>query len=107
MRATGVAALVDAAVTSAKAGFRKPHSGIYQVILDQLRVPASEAIFVGDSWAPDVTGPLDFGISAVHIDRHRSESSPDLIKGSYRIDSLDQLLSLPLLNGRDDSPPLA
>jgi putative hydrolase of the HAD superfamily len=106
LQATGVAALVDTAVTSARAGFRKPHSGIYQVILDQLEVPASEAIFVGDSWEPDVTGPLAFGITAVHIDRLRSESSPDLINGSYRINSLDQLFSLPMLNGRGDSPSL-
>jgi putative hydrolase of the HAD superfamily len=100
LQATGVAALVDAAVTSAQAGFRKPHSGIYQVILDQLAVPAGEAIFVGDSWEPDVTGPLDFGITPVHIDRDRSASAPDLIAGSFRIHSLDQLLTLPVLEGR-------
>jgi putative hydrolase of the HAD superfamily len=103
---TGVAPLVDTAVTSARAGFRKPHTGIYQVILDQLGIPASETIFVGDSWGPDVLGPLSFGITAIHIDRSHSWSSPDLVEGSHRISSLDELLSLPALIGRDDATEL-
>lgn len=99
LQATGVATLVDTAVTSAKAGFRKPHSGIYQVITDKLAVPAHETIFVGDSWGPDVIGPMAFGVTAVHVDRQQAPSSPDLIDGSYRIDSLDQLFSLSILDG--------
>jgi putative hydrolase of the HAD superfamily len=97
LHATGVAALVDVAVTSARAGYRKPHSGIYQVILDQLEVSASEAIFVGDSWEPDVTGPLGFGIAAVHIARQPSASAPELVTGSCRINTLEELLELPIL----------
>jgi putative hydrolase of the HAD superfamily len=103
---TGVAPFVHTAVTSAKAGFRKPHTGIYQVLLDQLEIPASEAIFVGDSWGPDVLGPLSFGITAIHIDRSASASPPDLVEGSHRISSLDELLSLSSLLGRTGATQL-
>jgi putative hydrolase of the HAD superfamily len=102
LQATGVAAFVDTAVTSARAGYRKPHSGIYQVILNQLEVPASEAIFVGDSWEPDVIGPLEFGIAAVHIHRQGSVAPPELTAGSYRITTLYELLELPILAAEGD-----
>ena len=96
-------------VTSARAGYRKPHSGIYQVILDQLRgVPRARRSSLVTRREPDVTGPLEFGIAAVHIDRVRlPTSSPELVTGSYRIDSLEELLSLPELNRRGDLPPVA
>jgi putative hydrolase of the HAD superfamily len=103
LRATGVAALVDTAVTSARAGYRKPHAGIYRVMLDQLEVEPNEAIFVGDSWEPDVTGPLEFGMTPVHIDRLGSDRLPELMTGAYRITSLVELLELPILTKRDDS----
>jgi putative hydrolase of the HAD superfamily len=58
LQATGVAPLIDVAVTSARAGYRKPHAAIYESILTALGVPAPDALFVGDSWRPDVLGPI-------------------------------------------------
>ena len=46
----GLLGLVDAAVTSARAGARKPHPSIYALAATSLGVHPSEALFVGDSW---------------------------------------------------------
>jgi putative hydrolase of the HAD superfamily len=92
--ATSVSAFVDAAVTSARAGFRKPHPGIYELMLASLGIDASETLFVGDSWHPDVVGPRARGISSVHICRGTSDDAPDLLEGTYRISSLGELLTL-------------
>jgi putative hydrolase of the HAD superfamily len=98
--ATAVAPLLDAAVTSAQAGYRKPHPGIYDVTLARLGVAATDAVFVGDSWGPDVLGPLGAGMRAVHIRRDdASGSAPDLVDGAYRISTLNELVDLPVIGG--------
>src|SRR5205807_2566323 len=61
----GLADLVDVAVTSARAGARKPHPRIYQLTLDRCGVGPTEALFVGDTWYPDVEGPLAAGLRPV------------------------------------------
>jgi putative hydrolase of the HAD superfamily len=65
----GLGGLVDIAVSSASAGCRKPHSLIYQRVLDLAGVGAAEAVFVGDDLANDVAGPLRAGIASVLLDR--------------------------------------
>jgi putative hydrolase of the HAD superfamily len=91
----GIHHLVDVPITSAQAGYRKPHPGIYTTTLGRLGVNAADAIFVGDSWAPDVLGPVAYGMTAVHIVRDPAKPTLDLPVGSYRIGSLTQLLDLP------------
>lgn len=94
LEATGVALFVDVAVTSARAGFRKPHHGIYELTLRSLGVGAAEAIFVGDSWAPDVLGPSRAGMVAVHVLRDGRRPAPALAAGMHRVSALDHLLAL-------------
>ncbi|MGC0315934.1 HAD family hydrolase [Kitasatospora acidiphila] len=65
----GLADAFEVAVGSAQAGARKPHPLIYQVSLARCGLRASEALFVGDSWGPDVVGPRSLGIRAVHLCR--------------------------------------
>ena len=67
---SGCSSLVDAAVTSARAGARKPHPGIYAASMAALGVDAADVVFVGDSWEPDVRGPR----------RHRHDGSPRLAR---------------------------
>jgi putative hydrolase of the HAD superfamily len=47
---------VNGAVTSARAGARKPHPVIFQHASERLGVIFDEVVFVGDSWRPDVEG---------------------------------------------------
>ena len=90
---TGVEELIDGAVTSARVGYRKPHAAIYRSILATLGVAASEALFVGDSWEPDVLGPIGAGMRSVHIWRSGASGTPPaLVPGSSRINDLTRLL---------------
>lgn len=64
----GVAHLVDAVVTSVEVGWRKPHPAIYAAALDAVGVPASAAVFVGDTFTADFAGPEAAGIRSFLID---------------------------------------
>lgn len=100
LQATGMAPLIDVAVTSARAGFRKPHAAIYGSILKALGVEARDAIFVGDSWKPDVLGPISAGMRSVHVDRSEGTgSAPELVAGASRIGDLRGLLNGRILEG--------
>jgi putative hydrolase of the HAD superfamily len=63
----GLDGLVDAIVTSARAGARKPHRRIFDHTLDRIGLVAPETLFVGDTWEPDVVGPLAAGMRPVHL----------------------------------------
>jgi putative hydrolase of the HAD superfamily len=94
----GLSLLVDGAVTSARAGARKPHPRIFGAITEAIGVRPSEAVFVGDSLWPDVVGPMRFGMAAAHIWRgDRPGEAPDLPVGARRISSLSELLEWPFL----------
>jgi putative hydrolase of the HAD superfamily len=77
LEAAGLSGVVDLAVTSARVGVRKPHPDIYQHTLDRLGVDPGAAVFVGDTWLPDVEGPLLAGVrGAVHVERADGVASP-------------------------------
>jgi putative hydrolase of the HAD superfamily len=102
LQATGVDALIDVVVTSARVGYRKPHAAMYESILGALGVDAPEAIFVGDSWEPDVLGPIGAGMRSVHVDRAQGEragSLPALVAGATRVGDLRRLLDAGMLEG--------
>ena len=63
----GLDPLLDDIVTSAHAGARKPHSRIFAYTLDRCRLAPEETLFVGDTWRPDVEGPLAAGLRPVHL----------------------------------------
>jgi len=69
VEALGLGALVDFVVTSARAGYRKPHPAIYRVALEAAGCAPEAALFVGDSLVHDVEGPRAVGMHAVLIDR--------------------------------------
>jgi putative hydrolase of the HAD superfamily len=106
LRATGVDALIDVAVTSARVGCRKPHAAMYDSILSALGVAPPEAIFVSDSWEPDVLGPIGAGMRSVHVDRARGESAgslPPLVAGATRVSDLGRLLDAGILEGGSEA----
>jgi putative hydrolase of the HAD superfamily len=83
----GIAELFDAVVLSVDVGRRKPHPRMYAAALDALRVPAAEAVFVGDSYLADYAGPTAAGMTALLIDPAKSAEVPD----DRRIDSVFDL----------------
>jgi putative hydrolase of the HAD superfamily len=86
--------LVDSAVTSARAGARKPHPIIFQHAIDLLGVAFDEVVFVGDSWRPDVEGAIGLGMTAVHVWRPEERGElqpPELVAGAYRVGDLSEI----------------
>jgi putative hydrolase of the HAD superfamily len=95
LREVGLIDLIDSSVTSARAGARKPHPSIFAQSADALGVEMRDAVFVGDSWAPDVEGPRRVGMTAVHVWREEEQHGrlpPELPSGAHRIASLSELL---------------
>ncbi|MEV0375007.1 HAD family hydrolase [Streptomyces sp. NPDC050636] len=93
----GLTGVVDVAVTSARAGARKPHPRIYRAVLDGCRLRPEQALFVGDMWAADVAGPLAAGMRAVHLwrpDRAVEGAAPPVPDGAARIGTLRALTDL-------------
>jgi putative hydrolase of the HAD superfamily len=76
LAAMGIASCFDAVVTSVEVGWRKPHPAIYAAALDALGIPASAAVFVGDTHRADYEGPLRVGIRAYLIDPSGGEPVP-------------------------------
>ncbi len=94
----GLGGTADVAVTSAQAGVRKPHPRIYQLTLDACGIAPADAVFVGDTWHPDVEGPLAAGMRPVHVwrehDDHVNGPLPPLPDGAHRVNDLRGVLEL-------------
>jgi putative hydrolase of the HAD superfamily len=94
----GLAELFDVAIPSARAGVRKPHPKIFEYTLERVGVPAKDAVFVGDSFGPDVEGPLAAGLpTAIHVYRAAEElprSAPPLPHGALRVSALRGVLDI-------------
>jgi putative hydrolase of the HAD superfamily len=65
----GLAARLDAAVSSAEAGARKPDPAIFAPALEQAGCTAEEALHVGDTPEEDLEAARAAGIRALLIDR--------------------------------------
>ena len=61
----GIVPLVNAVVISEAVGVHKPDPRIFEIALARLGCGAERAVMVGDSWASDIEGALDAGLSAV------------------------------------------
>jgi putative hydrolase of the HAD superfamily len=69
LETVGLAPLLDAVVTSAAVGARKPSAAIFEHALALAGAPPQRAVHVGDSLDEDVEGALACGISAVLLRR--------------------------------------
>ncbi|MER5264062.1 HAD family hydrolase [Actinosynnema sp. NPDC002837] len=94
----GLAGVFAAAVSSARAGWRKPDPRIYRRTLRECGLRPAEALFVGDMWGPDVLGPRAVGMRAVHLWRPeraaRREVPPPLPPGVWRVSGLSEVVEL-------------
>lgn len=86
---TGLAALVDGAVSSAVAGAAKPHPAVFHAALDLAGCGPAEALCVGDSVENDVEGARRAGLPAVLL--ARDGAAPP---GVAAIRSLEELPAL-------------
>ena len=69
-RKLGLEPYLDFVVTSDEVGSDKPDPHIFLAALEQAKVNASEAVYVGDQYAVDVVGARGVGISPILLDRY-------------------------------------
>lgn len=76
----GITEQFDFVISSASAGYRKPHPAIFDAVLASTGAPAEQILFVGDSWDDDVRGAASAGLRPVHVARSgpcgRSDHDP-------------------------------
>lgn len=65
----GIGRYMQAVVTSARVGYRKPHPRMFQAICEAMGVAPDEALMVGDSVSADVEGARAFGMRALYLQR--------------------------------------
>jgi putative hydrolase of the HAD superfamily len=99
IESAGLDGRADVVVSSAWVGARKPHPRIYTHTLARLGVEPGDALFVGDTWGPDVAGPLAAGMQPVYVRRRHREpdaTAPDHLPdpGVPRLADLRGLLDL-------------
>jgi HAD superfamily hydrolase (TIGR01509 family) len=69
LEAAGLRAALDAIVISEQVGIRKPRPEIFEAVLHELGLTASEAIHVGDNLVADVDGAARVGMRTVWLTR--------------------------------------
>jgi putative hydrolase of the HAD superfamily len=93
LRATGLRALVDGAVSSAEAGVAKPGVGIFERALALAGGRARDALHAGDSLEHDVAGARAAGLRAVLV--ARGASPPPTVPADVSV--IRSLAELPTL----------
>lgn len=89
----GLGGLLDAVVTSAEAGVRKPDPRIFETALAAVGCPPARALYVGDSLGIDIAGGRAAGIRSVLIDRSASATGLDDVERIFTLDNLPALMS--------------
>jgi putative hydrolase of the HAD superfamily len=65
----GIAPYINAVISSARVGVRKPHPVIFEAAVAATGAAREEVLFVGDSMSADVLGARAAGMRAVLLDR--------------------------------------
>jgi putative hydrolase of the HAD superfamily len=89
----GLGGMLDAVVTSAAVGARKPDRRIFEAALDAVQCPPDRALFVGDSLEIDVAGGRAAGIRSVLLDRVGAGGESDDTERIATLDNLPGLMS--------------
>jgi HAD superfamily hydrolase (TIGR01662 family) len=72
--------------SSQQGGLRKPNAQLFRHALQTLRIPASHAVMVGDSWKNDIVGATNAGMDAIWIrPLHTNKQSSQRKLGSRQV----------------------
>lgn len=75
MESLGLAQRFEFILTSAEAGFAKPHPAIFAAALSRMGLTPADVVYVGDSEADDVRGARSAGIRPMLVARNKAPSS--------------------------------
>lgn len=90
---SGLEDFFSAIVISGEHGIGKPKPAIFQKLLQQLNVPAKDAVMIGNSLERDIAGAQAAGIRSIWISVPGAEESADVTPDAT-IAELKELLSL-------------
>jgi len=91
LEALGIADRFDTLVFAADLPRKKPHARPFVEALTSIDVPATRAVYVGNSLPYDVAGAQVAGLSAVWLCRDGTDPDPDPYSPEYRIEDLTEL----------------
>jgi len=89
----GLGPHLNAIITSARVGYRKPHPRIFEAALEAVEGAPQRCLFVGDSFGPDVQGPAAQGFHTLLVDRRRTGKHETPTIGF--LSELEEFLDLP------------
>jgi putative hydrolase of the HAD superfamily len=92
LQMTGLEPLMEVIIISSDHWFNKPDPRMFTMALDQLKLSASQTVYVGDSLPRDIFGAQQAGIYAVYLNRqhHTLDSKVDC-RPQKMIHTLDEL----------------
>lgn len=81
-------------VLSEEIGIRKPDPGIFLHTASLLKIKPGECLYVGDSYANDVTGAVKAGMAVCWFNRERAKPANRDIKPDFEISDLTEIAAL-------------
>jgi putative hydrolase of the HAD superfamily len=93
-RGFGLDQFFETMIDSTVVGAVKPDQRIFQVALDELKLPADACAYVGDRYDCDVLGARDAGLTPVWITNSQNGDNDDLSFRPRRISRLSDLLDI-------------
>lgn len=88
---------IDFLVTSEEAGSEKPHSIMFLLALNKIKVSPEEAIMVGDSKKSDISGANAIGLDTILITKKKEKFKKeveDYSKPNYIIKEIPEVLNI-------------
>lgn len=84
--------MIDFMILSEDVKSRKPDRGIFEAALLKSGSKPEEAVFIGDSWVPDIVGASNCGIRTIWINRY-NQDCPDC-NLTYQIQSYNEITNI-------------
>jgi HAD superfamily hydrolase (TIGR01509 family) len=90
--------LFDNCIVSSDVGYIKPHPKIFLRTLESLRLRASDAVFVGDTYQQDIIGAKLVGLDTIWLNtRHEPQGIATDNAPDHRIETLSDLITRAIL----------
>ena len=89
----GLSPLLDVIVDSTAFGAAKPDARIFQHALSELGVAAAEAVYVGDSFVPDMMGAKAVGMWTAWLIGNETKTCPDASMVDVQLRHLHELVA--------------
>ena len=93
LAAAGLRAFFEVVVDSQLVGVEKPDPRIFQLALEQLGIPAADALYVGDIYEVDVVGARRAGMAVVLMDPLANHAERDVTAVRSVAELADRLLT--------------